>query len=113
MIGLGLLFSLFFVYIKEGAIMTISPVKKGAITSKVSVDLDKVPVSFEKWSQPGHFSKVLLDRERLAQCGETNGPIGRRYCTRPVRQVARCLLLSRICRWARRARNHSRETSDC
>ena len=39
--------------------MTISPVKKGAIGSKVSVDLDNVPVSFEKWAQPGHFSKTL------------------------------------------------------
>ena len=39
--------------------MTISPVKKGAIGSKISVDLEKVPVSFEKWAQPGHFSKTL------------------------------------------------------
>ena len=39
--------------------MTISPVKKGVIGSSVSVDLESVPVSFEKWAQPGHFAKTL------------------------------------------------------
>ena len=33
--------------------------KKGVVGSQVRVDLESVPVSFEKWAQPGHFAKTL------------------------------------------------------
>ena len=38
--------------------MTISPQKDEAKV-KVTVDVDPVPTSFEKWGKPGHFDRTL------------------------------------------------------
>ena len=37
--------------------MTISPQKEEAKV-KVTVDVDPVPTSFEKWGKPGHFDRT-------------------------------------------------------
>lgn len=39
--------------------MTITPPEQELKKVKVSVTKDPVPTSFEKWANPGHFSKTL------------------------------------------------------
>jgi len=37
--------------------MVVSPISDKTV--KVSVDINVVKTSFEKWSKPGHFSRLL------------------------------------------------------
>jgi len=39
--------------------MTISPSERETLKVRVAVDRDPVETSFEKWAQPGHFSRSL------------------------------------------------------
>merc|ERR1712216_388936 len=40
-------------------LMTISPSERETLKVRVAVDRDPVETSFEKWAQPGHFSRSL------------------------------------------------------
>jgi photosystem I P700 chlorophyll a apoprotein A1 len=39
--------------------MTISSTEQEAKKVSIKIDKDTVSTSFEKWSQPGHFSRTL------------------------------------------------------
>ena len=39
--------------------MTISSTEQEAKKVSITVDRNSVPTSFEKWAQPGHFSRTL------------------------------------------------------
>jgi len=42
--------------------MTVSSTEQEAKKVSITVDKDPVATSFEKWAQPGHFSRTLAKR---------------------------------------------------